>query len=72
MTSKYQKVPFDKSKMLKMKEIIAESNDTATEQTIKYSKLKLSVISGQLCFTTLEGLFMPIARITTIENIINK
>ncbi len=72
MTSKYQKKPlFNKEKMLKMKEFTVEDNN-GHKQFVNYSELKLSIISNQLCFVTPDDYFMPIARVTTINDIIGK
>jgi len=71
MASKYQKTPFNKEKLLKMALIIAQKEDGQTVDVL-YSELKLSVINGQICFVTTDDYFMPIARITTIETILEK
>ena len=67
MTSKYQKTPFDLEKLLKMNAI-----EVSTGELIDYTELKLSIIYGQLCFVTSDNRFMPIARVNTIKDIIEK
>jgi hypothetical protein len=69
MTSKYQKTPFNKSNLLKMESITA-INENEERVGLDYKNLKLDIINGQLCFVTPEELFMPIARISTVQGII--
>jgi hypothetical protein len=72
MTSKYQKTPFDKDHCLKMEGIDVSNLKGIWVDHIIYTKLKLSVVENQLCFVTSDGYFMPIARVSTIKNILEK
>jgi hypothetical protein len=72
MTSKYQRIPFDKDKLLKMQGILVRDFNGLVEYTLDYKKLKLSVVAGQLSFVTEDGLYMPIARVSTIQGIFEK
>ena len=72
MTSKYQEIPCDKEKLIIPSEITVR-NQKGEVKTVKYSDLKLTIQSGQLCFTIPDTEeFFSICRLSTLENILEK
>jgi hypothetical protein len=59
---------FDKEKLLKIKEITALDHENH-KQFVDPSKLKLILISSQLCWEDEKGFFIPIGRITEIKEL---
>ena len=72
MASKSQKIHFNKARLLKIETLNTTSDNNGHKHFVEYSKLKLVIINGQLCFIDPNDYFMPIARISTIKDIIEK
>jgi hypothetical protein len=71
MPSRYQKNPFPKQELAKMKSVnVLNSSDQNIE--ISYQELKLTLNHGQLCwfYESSEGnLLIPIARMSNIKKL---